>query len=376
MSCKEDTAEKKAVHSWSRISSAGETALLEALRVFSPMSKDLLDTETQLVSFLQGLKEEGHKATILRSKDVYGYESCMAKTPPLEKVSKPIDTSTKVVKGLKPVKKRARKTSKKKDNDCTLLNATAEIILKRQPKIMLTNLSKESLRRTVAVLASQSSSTSCIRDDQRMQPCLKLTKIAVPTGSPTAKLQIHSDFGSLGISRPGSRIVPGEPLEKAPNGLKLERTRVNSCPVKMTVKLVGGSPPVCQNGRVLRESNNCKTTLVKNCKVSSTAAPIRSNVWRAKSVKVLNGQQEHDIVKRKRPEESAETHPRKKGKATVITDYSQDKADLSKNSLRSKVIKVDDSSSDEDVRRKAQKILMVNLSPVIEIRPLVSYSTY
>uniref|UniRef100_A0A8C4TNS4 Coiled-coil domain containing 71 n=1 Tax=Erpetoichthys calabaricus TaxID=27687 RepID=A0A8C4TNS4_ERPCA len=272
------TAEKKAVHSWSRISSAGETALLEALRVFSPMSKDLLDTETQLVSFLQGLKEEGHKATILRSKDV------MVMSPAW-----------------------------------------------------------------LRLLASQSSSTSCIRDDQRMQPCLKLTKIAVPTGSPTAKLQIHSDFGALGISRPGSRIVPGEPLEKAPNGL---------------------------NWREREESNNCKTTLVKNCKGSSTATPIRSNVWRAKSVKVLNGQQEHDIIKRKRPEESAETHPRKKGKATVITDYSQDKADLSKNSLRSKVIKVDDSSSDEDVRRKAQKILMVNLSPVIEIRPLVSYSTY
>ncbi|XP_038668080.1 coiled-coil domain-containing protein 71-like [Scyliorhinus canicula] len=38
--------------------------------------------------------------------------------------------------------------------------------------------------------------------------------------------------------------------------------------------------------------------------------------------------------------------------------------------LRSKVIKVDDSSSDEEVRRKAQKILRVNLSPVIRIRPI------
>ncbi|XP_067854475.1 coiled-coil domain-containing protein 71 [Heptranchias perlo] len=38
--------------------------------------------------------------------------------------------------------------------------------------------------------------------------------------------------------------------------------------------------------------------------------------------------------------------------------------------LRSKVIKVDDSSSDEEVRRKAQEILRVNLSPVIKIRPI------
>lgn len=64
--------EEKAVHSWSRISSAGHKVLEEALRVFNPMSKDLSDTETQLVAFIQGLKEEGYQPTVLRSKDVYG----------------------------------------------------------------------------------------------------------------------------------------------------------------------------------------------------------------------------------------------------------------------------------------------------------------
>lgn len=42
--------------------------------------------------------------------------------------------------------------------------------------------------------------------------------------------------------------------------------------------------------------------------------------------------------------------------------------------LRSKVIKVDEPSSDEEVRRKAQRILRVNLSPVVEIKP-ITYPT-
>lgn len=37
--------EEKAVHSWSRISTAGKKALEEALLVFNPMSQDLSATE-------------------------------------------------------------------------------------------------------------------------------------------------------------------------------------------------------------------------------------------------------------------------------------------------------------------------------------------
>ncbi|KAM7062983.1 coiled-coil domain-containing protein 71 isoform 1-T2 [Molossus nigricans] len=73
--------EEKAVHSWSRISSAGKKALEEALLVFNPMSQDLSATEAQLVAFLQGLRDDGFQPTILRSGDVYGYSSCTAKPP-------------------------------------------------------------------------------------------------------------------------------------------------------------------------------------------------------------------------------------------------------------------------------------------------------
>ncbi|XP_048190792.1 coiled-coil domain-containing protein 71 isoform X3 [Perognathus longimembris pacificus] len=73
--------EEKAVHSWSRISTAGKKVLEEALLVFNPMSQDLCATEAQLVAFLQGLRDDGFQPTILRSGDVYGYSSCTA-TPP------------------------------------------------------------------------------------------------------------------------------------------------------------------------------------------------------------------------------------------------------------------------------------------------------
>ncbi|MBN3302108.1 CCD71 protein, partial [Amia calva] len=382
MNSKDDTVEKKAVHSWSRIASAGQTALVEALRVFSPMSKDLQDTETQLVSFLQGLKEEGHTATVLKSKDVYGYESCTAEMPSPDKMSRPLNIAPKVTKVLKPVKKRGRKTVvKKKEINYALLSAAAKIVFKKQPKILLTNLSQESLKRTVAVLSKSPASSAHALSSTRTQPCLKLSKITEPSGSHTARLQIHSELGSLGISVPSSHQapkpsgMPAQPLDipgKTPKGLPLESVRVSSCPLKMTVALVDGSAPVaCQNGRVLKESNNYKMVPVR---IGKTSSPNDRLGWNDKAaVRVLNCQQELDVRKRKRLEETEETTLRKRPKNGSWVWKGQDDSGLNENNLRFKVIKVDDSITDEEVRRKAQKILRVNLSPVIEIRPLIAY---
>lgn len=78
--------------------------------------------------------------------------------------------------------------------------------------------------------------------------------------------------------------------------------------------------------------------------------------------------------KRKRLGETEEMQPRKKTSAnSTLADEGQEESEIRENYLRSKVIKVDDTTSDEEVRRKAQKILRVNLSPVIEIRPLLAY---
>ena len=358
MNCEEEVPQK-AVHSWSRIASAGQTALVEALRVFNPMSKDLSDTEMQLVSFLQGLKDEGHKPTVLKSKDVYGYKSCTTEPLPAEKIDKPLDISNKVSKVQKATRRRGRKAlCKKKEIDYTLLSATAKMIVKNQPKIMLTNLSHESLKQTV--LAKPPLYT--VRPVQ-VQPCLKLANIIGTSGGHTARLQIRSDKGPLGITIPNSHCpvtlsgIPVPPLEtagKTPKAVVSENMRPVSCPVKLGVALIGDSAPVlCQNGRLLKESRNYKMVPLSIGQVGVASDKLD---WRDKdAVRVLNCKKELDMSR------------------SVWVMKSQEDSKLNENNLRLKVIKVDDSITDEEVRRKAQKILQVNLSPVIQIQPLIAY---
>lgn len=91
--------EQKVIHSWSRISSAGHDVILDALHILSPKSRDLSNTD-ELLSFLQELRTEGHRPTVLRSKDVYRYRSCM---------SLPLTEDM-----LKQANRNARPTAKKK----------------------------------------------------------------------------------------------------------------------------------------------------------------------------------------------------------------------------------------------------------------------
>ncbi|KAJ8400887.1 hypothetical protein AAFF_G00392410 [Aldrovandia affinis] len=358
MNCEEEVPQR-AVHSWSRIASAGQTALVEALRVFSPMSKDLSVTEMQLVSFLQGLRDEGHKPTVLKSKDVYGYKSCTTEPLPAEKINKTLDLANKVSRVHKATRRRRRKPLvKKKDINYTLLSAAAKIIVKNQPKIMLTNLSQESLKRTVLSKAP----VLTVRPVQ-IQPCLKLTNLTGSSGGHTARLQIHSDQGSRGISVPSSHCpvtlsgIPVQPLEnagKTPKAVVTGNTRPVSCPVKVGVALIGETAPVvCQNGRFLKESRNYKMVPVR---ISKPGVANDQLGWRDKdAVRVLNCQQDLDMSR------------------SVWVMKGQEDSKLNENNLRLKVIKVDDSITDEEVRRKAQKILKVNLSPVIQIDPLIAY---
>ncbi|KAG9335144.1 hypothetical protein JZ751_005616 [Albula glossodonta] len=361
MSCEGEDVEK-AVHSWSRFASAGQVALVEALRVFSPMSKDFLDTETQLTSFLQGLRDEGHRPTVLKSKDVYGYNSCTAEPLPADKISKSLDAS-KTPKGAKPTRRRGRKPGpKKKEMNFTLLS---KIILENQPKILLTNLSRESLEHTALTKPLVSNG----RPGQ-MQSCLKLTNMTGSSPGHTARLQIHTGLGTRGVTMTTSQLLPslsGMPVPspdlpgKIPNAVSLEKTRVVSCPVKMGVALIGDSAPmVYENGRVLKESNNCKMVPMRIGKVKGA----NKLMWKDKgTVRAL----------KKRLLDEPEDKMRKRARKRVWVMNGQEDTWLSENNLRLKVIKVDDSVTDEEVRRKAQKILRVNLSPVIEIQPLIVY---
>nr|XP_046199153.1 coiled-coil domain-containing protein 71-like [Oncorhynchus gorbuscha] len=184
MNCKE--AAEKVVLSWSRFTSAGQTTLLETLKAFSPMSDDLFDSEKELATFIEGLKDEGHKPTVLKSKDVYGYRSCTSVLRPLVKTQSTLDIATSKVK--KTGKKKSRKPlDKNTEINYALLSAAAKVVLKNQPKILLTNLSKESLKQTVL-----SKPPDLAVGPVQMQSYIRLTNIIGPSTGHTARLQFHT----------------------------------------------------------------------------------------------------------------------------------------------------------------------------------------
>lgn len=278
---------EKAVNSWSRIASAGQTVLLEALQILNPMSKDLSDTE-ELVTFLQGLKEEGHKPTVLRSKDVYGYRSCTARTLPEE-----MCCTDMASKGSRTGKKRGRKKKKKESNKYASWTTSASeshkgSVFSRPPAMTI--------------------------EPPLIQQCLKLTNITGLTRGHTARLQIHSQLPTLS----GIPLLPSQNIGRTPKAVALVGLEWNGA-------LIGDSAPVMyQNGRG-----------VYNYKIDVSN---HRRSWRDdQSLWVMNDQEE---------------------------------CRLDENSLRWKVVKVDDCVTVEELRRKAQRILQVNLSPVIQIRPL------
>ncbi|XP_016302403.1 coiled-coil domain-containing protein 71-like [Sinocyclocheilus anshuiensis] len=341
MNC-EEQGMGRVVHSWARFAPAGQTALEEALRVFNPMSKDLSDTERQMVSFLQELRKEGAKPVILRSKDVYGYTSCTT-----EPISSKI--GSKVQRVQKPCKKRGRKgLSKSKDVNYATLSRAAKDILQNQPKILLTNLSVDSLKQNVG-------SAMLDKHSVQAQQCLKLTNIKGLTGGHTARLQIHFENSksapSFALGRPPDLSgIPHSPTEngsQTSNVVALDNKRVLSCPFKVDDALIGDSAPVVyQNGFGLKDGSIYKKIETVSGKPDVMTSGLDNGSVRRLRFQSYNWSQ------------------------STLTN-GQDVSRLNGNGLEWKVIKVDDSVTDEEVRRKAQKILQVNLSPVIQIHPLV-----
>ncbi|XP_072136187.1 uncharacterized protein [Mobula birostris] len=78
--------EGPAVQAWSRVSVVGPRALRDALAVLAPECRD---SQRQLLSLVQGLREEGCLPTVLRSQDVYGYTSSTCRVPPAASASQP-----------------------------------------------------------------------------------------------------------------------------------------------------------------------------------------------------------------------------------------------------------------------------------------------
>ena len=327
--------ERRAVHSWSRMSSAGHNVLLDALKILSPMSRDISSTE-ELVTFLQELSEEGHKPTVLRSKDVYAYRSCTSE-PLTEDMLKPANKNV----SRPTAKKRKRKPLVKKREVHPSWN-TSE---RSNPRIQGIR-PPEMLMDHRAIVCSRTPSRTVEMSQVDVQPCLRLTNIEGLSGFHTARLQIHaicessSEMPSVTFSpQKHPPTLSGIPSQPSQNGggaptkaVALFSQKSLSCPIRLDGALIGDSAPVFYaNGRAFPE----------------THTELTRNGWRGNGL--------HQDV-RSSKELSHPTRQRNGWK--------------DEKSFRRKVIKVDDSRSVAEACRKAQKILHVNLCPVIQIQPL------
>ncbi|XP_041836884.1 uncharacterized protein ccdc71 [Melanotaenia boesemani] len=326
--------EMRAVHAWSRISSAGHNVLLDALKILSPMSRDLSSTE-ELVTFLQELSEEGHKPTVLRSKDVYAYRSCTSQ-PLTEDMLKMANKNV----SRPTTKKRKRKPLAKKrevhPSWNTLERSNPRIQGVRPPDMLVDHR---------AIVCSRTPFQTIEMSQMDVQPYLRLTNIEGLSGFHTARLQIHticdsSDMPSMNFSpQKHPPTLSGIPSQPSQNGggaptkaVALFSQKSLSCPIRLDGALIGDSAPVFYaNGRVFPQ----------------THTELTSNGWRGNGL-----------------------HQDVGGSKGLSNPTQQRNGWKDKKSFRRKVIKVDDSRSVAEACRKAQKILQVNLSPVIQIQPL------
>ncbi|XP_044307833.1 coiled-coil domain-containing protein 71 [Varanus komodoensis] len=391
MNVEADNVEEKAVHSWSRISSAGQKALEEALRVFNPMSKDLSDTETQLVAFLQGLREEGYQPTILRSKDVYGYSSCTANMPSQKKGSTQ-DTSKTAVPISESAKAPARSVATMAEVSAPLAgftvsssNDSAKPLSKSSNS---TNLLLNSLKRT----RSGTSKASAVGFPANMYPgvypAMRLSVVLealVPLKATASCLESKCEEGHLGISPSDLKLLKAASASRQSSAVKATKMLPSQLDPKayrhiiqkvpdsaaLTMSLIKGP-----KGGVLQESNACKASGILNGRISgSTSQSCSTGGSRTKEPSVAKAErrgsgshQETIGQKRKRMEEEKEL-PCRKEHNSVSSPRKRELASKTLNLLKFRAIKVN-SSSDDELRRRAQKILRVNLSPVIRIQPL------
>ncbi|XP_030586089.1 uncharacterized protein ccdc71 [Archocentrus centrarchus] len=326
--------ERRAVHSWSRISTAGHNVLLDALKILSPVSCDLSSTE-ELVTFLQEISEEGHKPIVLRSKDVYGYRSCTSQ-PLTEDMLKPPN------RNVKPTAKRRRRRPLTKKREVHPSWSTSE---RSNPRIQGMRPPEPLVDHRI-LICSRTPSRTVEKSKVDVQQCLRLTSIEGLSGFHTARLQIHTAPHSSSEAPSGGFLqqqhppaLSGIPSQPSQNGggaptkaVALFSQKSLSCPIRLDGALIGDSAPVFYaNGRAFPQ----------------THTELTSNGWRSNGL-----------------------HRDVRGPKELSNPTRQRNGWKDKKSFRCKVIKVDDSRSVTEACRKAQKILQVNLSPVIQIQPL------
>ncbi|XP_071983503.1 coiled-coil domain-containing protein 71 isoform X2 [Engystomops pustulosus] len=338
MNVEKSQMEEKAVHSWSRLSSAGQSAFEEALRVFNPMSKDLTDTETQLVSFLQGLREEGYQPTILSSKDVYGYNSTTADTPPPLPVGPkcpPKNTPTVSSSSKSHSKNQTGKLANPKVN----ISVSATRISSRHLTKNSTNLLLSSLKQS----DSEKTKGSRVSFQSDLYPAMKLSVVLealVPFKATASSLASLKEQPLVITSKQNTKGKSN----KAYQALMKETSTLNG------VVLNG------INGKILKENDACRAFQILNGRVLINSHPHCNGMAQSKhnSGKVQTDleaakRQLGDRDKKRKLNEISEEAPFTKRIRITLPLVKRSPFDKDKyNFLKSSVIKIDKTSSDEE----------------------------
>ncbi|XP_068010273.1 coiled-coil domain-containing protein 71 [Melanerpes formicivorus] len=390
MSIAVNNVEEKAVHSWSRISSAGQKVLEESLRVFNPMSKDLSDTETQLVAFIQSLKEEGYQPTILRSKDVYGYSSCTADTPSLTKESIQHNCADAAEPAEGPARNAAA-VARLLASPTRVSLSSAKVSAQPVSKGDSTNLLLSSLRQRRSGTSKATSGGYPTGTYPDVYPAMRLSVVLealVPLKTTTSCLESKYTRGCVGISPSDLKLLKAaSPPRQFSSGKTAKVTEGKG--YKRLIKKAADPATLALNllkgpkGGVLQESNACKASGVLNGRVTGSSSQGCTTAQQSRTLKIkdkeaLVGKTEwkdsstyrESVGRKKRRAAEAREAPQRKKANTVPVRSKSRRARSTLNLLKFRAIKVGNSSSDDEVRRKAQKILRVNLSPVIRIQPL------
>lgn len=427
--------EEKAVHSWSRISTAGKKALEEALLVFNPMSQDLSATEAQLVAFLQGLRDDGFQPTILRSGDVYGYSSCTANPPSQTKLQAratnpsttalpargpqtavslpasqatllPVPLSGRLAKGSTPALAKHATTnlllsSLKQSNASHTSGTTVGFPAHLYPGVY------PAMRLSVVLEALVPLKTPCLGDKHRaqsLQPSLANSSLKLKKGSGNPRSKASRKITSKGLKclnkkRPGADqrgagtqssglcmkgcSASGTKTVKAKASRTLTKAaRAHASLAQTQNKTVRARAKATKaKPRAARAKAKAKATVVRN-KAKAKVVKAKAKAARTKhkgrpkgSVHTRTGRAslkncpETVGKKRKKAEEAKGLPPKKRARLVLRSP----KAWLGpgKKLCKSQTIKVDRKCSDDEVRQWAQKILRVNLSPVVWLQPLL-----
>ncbi|XP_054450770.1 coiled-coil domain-containing protein 71 [Pteronotus mesoamericanus] len=483
--------EEKAVHSWSRISTAGKKALEEALLVFNPMSQDLSATEAQLVAFLQGLRDDGFQPTILRSGDVYGYSSCTAKPPSQTKLQARAPTPATT----SPPASAPRTAMRLPAGRATLLpmplsGRLAKASTPALAKHATTNLLLSSLKQSSASRARGTAMGFPAHLYPGVYPAMRLSVVLealVPLKTPmpclgskhkTQSLQLSLADSSLklrkgpakGLGNPQPKVSrkatskgPKCPIRRGPRAGPRQSTGPQRKTCKTTGSLSGPrmkgvsalsiktaqakaaqtlAKVACAQAKVAKAQAKAKAARARakakaaqikaKAKAKALRARAKAKAVRAKAkakakavrararakAKAVRARAKAKAVRAKAKAKAvrakgARTQPRGRGRprgsvqartarqgqksrpetvgqkrkrAEEAKDLPQKRTRLGPRSpkacvgpgtaklLKFQAIKVDRWSSDDEVRLQAQRILRVNLSPVIRLQPLLPYS--